>query len=365
MKITGFRFGRLRVPLQTIFKTPTHTVEAIDDIVVMIDTDDGRVGYGSAAASPLVTGDTHGGILDAIRTHLAPTLLGADAENIAQLAGRIRTAVKRNTAAKAAVDIALHDLFGQFYDAPTYKLLGGGEPAVSTDVTISVDYIDKMVADAIAAVERGFEALKLKVGKDPGVDVERVKAVHAAIEGRAVLRLDVNEGWTAKQAVRALHQLEDAGVRLDIVEQPVRAWDLAGMQYVTERVDTPIVADESVTGITTVTEIIQRRAADIINIKLMKTGGITTALRIADLASTYGVECMIGCMLEGAVSVAAAAHLAVARADVITRVDLDSPTLGRFNPVESNVCFADAEITIGPAPGLGIAAVRGLEPLDV
>jgi L-alanine-DL-glutamate epimerase-like enolase superfamily enzyme len=136
------------------------------------------------------------------------------------------------------------------------------------------------------------------------------------------------------------------------------------MQYVTERIDTPVVADESVMGITNVAEIIQRRAADIINIKLMKTGGVTTALRIADLASTYGVECMIGCMLEGAISVAAAVHVAVARADVITRVDLDGPLLGRFNPVESNVCFADAEITIGDAPGLGIATVDGLEPID-
>ena len=202
------------------------------------------------------------------------------------------------------------------------------------------------------------------MGKDPGVDVERVKAVHAAIEGRAVLRLDVNQGWTAKQAVRALHQLEDAGVKLDVVEQPVNSWDIAGMQYVTERIDTPVVADESASSITVVAEIIQRRAADIVNIKLMKTGGLTDAVRIADLAATYGVECMIGCMLEGAISVAAAAHLAVARADVITRVDLDGPTLGRFNPVESNVCFADAEITIGDAPGLGITTVHGLEPID-
>ena len=364
MKITGFRFGRLRVPLQTPFKTSTRTVDAIDDIVVMIDTDDGHVGYGSAADTARITGDTHGGILDAIRHHLAPLLIGEDAEDLHILTGRIRSALKRNSSAKAAVDIALHDLFGQRYAAPTYRLLGGGEPAITTDVTISVDYIDKMVADAIAAVERGFEALKIKVGKDPGVDVERVKAVHAAIEGRAVLRLDVNQGWTAKQAVRALHQLEDAGVKLDIVEQPVKSWDIAGMQYVTERIDTPVVADESVTSITGVAEIIQRRAADIINIKLMKTGGLTDAVRIADLAATYGVECMIGCMLEGAISVAAAAHLAVARADVITRVDLDGPTLGRFNPVESNVCFADSEITIGDGPGLGITKVHGLEPID-
>ncbi|MFM7185365.1 MAG: dipeptide epimerase [Planctomycetota bacterium] len=364
MIITGFRFARLRVPLKTPFKTSTRSVDEIDDIVVMIDTDDGHVGYGSAAATARITGDTHGGILDAIQGHLAPLLIGEDCENLMLLTGRVRGALKRNTSAKAAVDIALHDLFGQRYAAPIYKLLGGGDPSITTDVTISVDYIDKMVADAVAAVDRGFEALKLKVGKDPGVDVERVKAVHAAIAGRAVIRLDANQGWTPKQAVRALHQLEDAGVRLDIVEQPVRSWDLAGMLFVTERIDAPVVADESVTGVTGVAEIIQRRAADIINIKLMKTGGITTALRIADLAATYGVECMIGCMLEGAISVAAAAHLAVARSEVITRVDLDGPSLGRFNPVDSNVCFNDAEITIGDSPGLGIKAVQGLETLD-
>jgi L-alanine-DL-glutamate epimerase-like enolase superfamily enzyme len=364
MIITGLRFGRLRVPLKTPFKTTTRTVDAIDDLVVMIDTDDGRVGYGSATATPLITGDTHGGMLDAIRHHLVPVLLGEDATNLTVLTTRVQAALARNTSAKAAVDIALHDLFGQRYAAPMYRLLGGGEPAITTDLTISVDYIEKMVADAIAAVESGFEALKIKVGKDPGVDVERVKAVHAAIDGRALLRLDVNQGWTAKQAVRALHELEDAGVRLDQVEQPVRAWDLAGMAYVTERVDTPIVADESVTDVVGVAEIIRRRAADIINIKLMKTGGITNAVRIADLAATHEIECMIGCMLEGAISVAAAAHLAVARSDVITRVDLDGPSLGRFNPVEGNVRFADAEITIGEGPGLGITAVHGLEPVE-
>jgi len=364
MIITGFRYGRLRVPLKTPFKTSTRTVDAIDDVVVMIDTDDGRVGYGSAAATARITGDTHGGILDAIQGHLAPLLIGQDCEHLSLLTSRVRNGLKRNSSAKAAVDIALHDLFGQRYGAPLYKLLGGGDPAITTDVTISVDYIDKMVADAVAAVERGFEVLKLKVGKDPGVDVERVKAVHAAIAGRAVLRLDANQGWTPKQAVRAVHQLEDAGVRLDLVEQPVKAWDLAGMLFVTERIDAPVVADESVRGVPGVAEIIQRRAADIINIKLMKTGGITSAIQIADLASTYGVECMIGCMLEGAISVSAAAHLAVARAEVITRVDLDGPSLGSFNPVDGNVCFAEAEITIGDAPGLGITAVRGLDLIE-
>ena len=95
----------------------------------------------------------------------------------------------------------------------------------------------------------------------------------------------------------------------------------------------------------------------------MKTGGLSNAIRIADIASIYGVQCMIGCMIESAISVAAAVHLAVAKSDVITKVDLDGPSLGQFNPVEGGVVFDESEITVTDAPGLGIREIRGLELL--
>ena len=113
-------------------------------------------------------------------------------------------------------------VFGQLYGVPLYKMLGGGDPVITTDITISVDYIDKMVSDSLSALDRGFESLKIKVGKDIGVDIERTKAIHAAVEGRALLRLDANQGWTAKQAVHAINAMEDAGIVLELVEQPVR-----------------------------------------------------------------------------------------------------------------------------------------------
>ena len=261
------------------------------------------------------------------------------------------------------MEIAVYDLWAQLYGAPLYKMLGGGDPVITTDITISVDYIDKMVADSLSAIERGFESLKIKVGKDIGLDIERVKAIHAAVEGRALLRLDANQGWTAKQAVHAMSTLEDAGVVLELLEQPVKASDIDGLKYVTERVNTPVMADESVFAPAQVFDLIQRRAADIINIKLMKTGGLSNAIRIADIASLYGVQCMIGCMIESSISVAAAVHLAVAKADAITKVDLDGPSLGLFNPVEGGVLFNESEISISDAPGLGIREIRGLELL--
>ncbi|NUS61176.1 MAG: dipeptide epimerase [Lysobacter sp.] len=363
MKITRIEFGMLRVPLKTPFKTALRTVDKVEDVVVMVHTDTGHVGYGEAPATAVITGDTHGSIVDAIRNYIAPRLIGQDVADLNRLTRLVQTSMERNTSAKAAVEIALYDLFAQSFDAPLYRVLGGGDPVITTDITISVDTIDKMVADSLAAVDRGFDSLKIKVGKEIGVDIERAKAIYAAVENRALLRLDANQGWTAKQAVHAINAMEDAGIVLELVEQPVKATDLEGMRYVTERVHTPIMADESVFGPAQVIELIRMRAADIINIKLMKTGGISNAIRMADIASLHGIECMIGCMLESSISVAAAVHLAVAKADAITKVDLDGPSLSQFNPVEGGVNFNESEITIPDAPGLGIRRINGLEPL--
>ena len=363
MKITDIELGMLRVPLKTPFKTALRTVDTVEDIVVLVRTDSGHTGHGEAPPTAVITGDTHGSIVEAIERHIKPRLIGQDISNLNRICGLIQNSMERNTSAKAAVEIAVYDLWGQLHGAPLYQMLGGGDPVITTDITISVDHIDKMVADSIAAVERGFDSLKIKVGKDIGLDIERVKAIHAAVEGRALLRLDANQGWTAKQAVYAMHALEDAGVLLELLEQPVKAADIEGLKYVTERVHTPVMADESVFGPSQVFDLIQRRAADIINIKLMKTGGISNAVRVADIAALYGVQCMIGCMLESAISVAAAVHLAVAKADAITKVDLDGPSLSQFNPVHGGVVFNESEITITDAPGLGIVRIDGLEPV--
>ena len=364
MKITDVRLGMVRVPLKTPFKTALRTVDTVEDLIVSIHTDSGHVGYGEAAATAVITGDTHGSMIEAIGRIIAPRLVGEDIANLNRLVRLVQTALERNTSAKAAVEIALYDLWGQLYEAPLYRMLGGGEPVVTTDITISVDHIDKMVSDSISAVDRGFESLKIKVGKDIGLDVERVKAIHAAVEGRALLRLDANQGWTAKQAVHAMHALEDAGVHLELLEQPVRARDIDGLKYVSDRVKTPVMADESVFGPLEVIELIERRAADIINIKLMKTGGISNAIRIADIAALYGVECMIGCMIETSISVAAAVHVAIAKSDVITKVDLDGPSLCAFDPVDGGVTFNESEISVSDAPGLGIRAIRGYKPIS-
>jgi len=364
LKITGFRLGMLSVPLNTPFKTALRVVEEIKDVVVVLETDCGHRGFGSAPATAVITGETHGSIIAAIETIIMPGIIGEKIANLNHIVHLIQNAIVGNNSAKAAVEIALYDLFAQSYNKPLYAILGGGDPQLSTDITISVDYIDKMVADCIAATEQGFETLKIKVGKDVNLDIERITAIYAAVNDKALLRLDANQGWTPKQTVSALRKLEDNGVVLEFVEQPIRADDLLGMKYVTERVATPVMADESSFGPKEVIELINMRAADIINIKLMKTGGISNAIKIADIAETYGVECMIGCMLETPISVTAAAHLAVAKSNSITKIDLDGPSLCSFNPLIGGAIFNGPEIELTDAPGLGITDIKNLSYLD-
>lgn len=364
MKITGFRLAKLSVPLSTPFKTALRTVTSVEDIVLIIETDTGHKGYGEAPATKVITGDTHSSIIKAIRQSIMPPLIGMDITQRNDIIHIIQNALARNTSAKAAVEIAIYDLFAQYYGTPLYNILGGGNPHLRTDITISVDTIDKMVADSVHAVDAGYDILKVKVGNDINLDIPRVKAVFAAVKDRAQIRLDVNQDWTPEQTVSALDTLETASIALELVEQPVKSHDLAGMKYITERVNTPIMADESAFGPKEVVELIQMKAADIINIKLMKAGGISNALKIVDIAEMHNVECMMGCMLESSISVTAAAHLAVSRPRVITKIDLDGPLLCEFDPVDGAAYFDGPEITLGDAPGLGIKSIRNLTLLD-
>lgn len=363
MIVTRCELARLRVPLKTPFKTALRTVEQVDDVVVLLHTDTGHVGHGSAAATAAITGDTHGSIIDAIRLYIAPRLIGCAIADLNRSTGLVQAALHGNTSAKAAVDMALHDLWGQLHQAPLYRLLGGGTPQLQTDITISANDVDTMVREALQAVDQGHVALKIKLGKDAAHDVARVQAIHGAVAGRATLRLDANQGWSAKQTVQWLRTLEAAGIMPELIEQPVPARDWAGLRHIAEQVNTPVLADESVFGPRDAIALLQQHGADMLNIKLMKSGGIGAALQLADIAALHGVPCMMGCMLESSIGVTAAAHVAIARADTIRCIDLDGPSLCRYDPVDGAAHFDGPHIRINDAPGLGIRSIRGLEPI--
>ena len=353
MKITQVKLGRISTPLRVPFKTALRTVSSVEDVIVELHTDTGAVGYGEAPPTGVITGDTTGAIIGAIRDHIAPAILGRGLDEFEDLTAAVQKALVHNTSAKAAVDMALWDLLGQKYSAPVYRMLGGARSNIVTDITISVNPPEEMARDARTAIQRGYDCLKVKVGIDPELDVARLAAVREAVGKDVKLRIDANQAWNAKQAVRILDQMQEKGLDIEFVEQPVPAADLEGMQYVTRHASVPVLADESVFSPADALRIMQTGAADFVNIKLMKCGGITNALRIASAAEVYGVECMIGCMLEAKISVNAAVELACAK-KIITKVDLDGPVLCSEDHILGGAVFDEKNITVSDAPGMGI-----------
>lgn len=215
-----------------------------------------------------------------------------------------------------------------------------------------------MAGDAEDAIRRGYDCLKVKVGKEPEKDIARLSAIRQAVPAETKIRIDANQGWSPKEAVRILNGMQEKGLDIEFVEQPVKAYDFEGMKYVTERSYVPVLADESVFSPEDAVKIMQMGAADLVNIKLMKCGGLYNALKSVSAAEIYGVECMIGCMLEAKISVNAAVHLACAK-KIITKIDLDGPVLCKEDPILGGAVFDEKTITVSDEPGLGI---RGIEP---
>ncbi len=356
MKITAIRTGEISIPLARPFKTALRTVERVEDIVVCITAENGMVGYGEAPPTAVITGDTKGSILSAINQFIAPAILGADLLALDEVMERMHRAIKGNTSAKAAVDMALYDLWGKVLGKPLYQLLGGYRRELETDLTISVGETAQMVADSLAAVKAGYRILKIKVGKEGMADLPRIAAIREAVGPEIRLRVDANQGWNVPDSIRIISAMEDKGLDIDLVEQPVEAHDLAGMARITQAVYTPILADESVFSPLDALEIIRRGAAGLINIKLMKTGGIHQAIKICHIASLYGVECMMGCMLESKLAVSAAAHLAAAQG-IVTRADLDGPSLCSLDPFTGGPDYTGPAIRMNDLPGIGITGL--------
>ena len=361
MKIQQIKVGKIQIPLKTPFKTALREVYTAEDLVIQVLTDTGEIGWGNAPATVVVTGDSHASVTDAIRNVIAPRILGLDIEERETICQRIQTAMVHNTSAKAAVDIAVHDLFGQRYGLPLYRFFGGSKNRIASDLTISLNAPDVMVADAQKALIAGYNHLKLKVGGDPQLDIERVRAIRKAVGPDIGIRLDANQGWQPKDAVRTIRHLEDMDLGIELIEQPVKAIDFDGLKYVTDHVDTDIMADESAFSPQDVFRLLAMRACDLINIKLMKAGGLHNAWKIAAMAAAAGVDCMMGCMLESKIGICAAASLSAGCSSIVKN-DLDAADLLAADPVIGGVHYEKNELVLPEQPGLGIDFVEGWEP---
>lgn len=313
--------------------------------------DDGFVGWGESSPSKRVTGETPETVIKTL-DKIIPKLIGANPLRIEQLIEIMDSTVKGNPAAKAAVDIALHDILGKISRKPLYMVLGGYRTKVLTDITLGIKTPKEMARDAVKAVKKGFKVLKVKVGVNPTEDFERLKLIREAVGGEVQLRIDANEGWTPQQAIETLNKIEKFDIQF--AEQPIPAGKIRELVKVKEKSPIPIMADESVHSPEDAIRLIKAEAVNLINIKLMKSGGILKARKIAAAAEAAGIPCMIGCMGESKVGISAAAHLAAAIKN-IQYADLDSDLLLKDKLVKrGGTKIEDSHRTFPRQNGLGI-----------
>lgn len=369
MKITKITAEKYDLSLVEPFRISLGTITKANNILVQIFSDDSGdisgdrfkdnskddfenlVGIGEGSPTYKITGDNQEGALAFVQD-IAPLLVGQELD--IQAIDETLNSFVNMTGAKAAINIAIYDLIGKELSKPIFKLLGGYRKEIETDLTIGILTPQEVREKAIDAISKGFKILKIKVEGDVEQDLKRIEAIS---DLGVKIRLDANQGFTPKDAVKFIQKLSN--FEIELIEQPVPFWDIDGLKYVKENSDIPVFADESVHLARDALKLVQEKCVDGINIKLMKCGGLSEAIKIINIAEAAGIPCMIGCMLESRVSLTAAAHLALAFKN-IKYVDLDSHLFLKEDPVSGGMEIKNGKITVPDTPGLGISGIVGV-----
>jgi L-alanine-DL-glutamate epimerase-like enolase superfamily enzyme len=354
VRITGVEIIPIKLPLLEPFVVSYGTFPNLATVLVRLESDGGLTGWGEGTPDPHVTGETFEGVAATLR-HLAPALLGRNPLDRSTAMRLLESRVAGVPTAKAALDIALHDLAGHVAGLPVWALLGGrAREALSISRVISLKSPEEMAIDATRHVAAGFGTVKLKVGDAHDIrgDVRRVGAVREAVGPDIAIKIDVNGGWrtpgTAIGAARSIAPYEP-----EYVEQPVDRRDLEGMAEVRRLSGVPVMADEAVLSAHDALRAVRLRACDLINIKLMKCGGLLAALTLDAVAETAGVGCQIGTMVESSVASAAGLHLALALHNAAT-VEMGGPIMLAEDVSGLRAYYERDRVTVPDGPGLAV-----------
>ena len=313
----------LDIPLHEPFAIATGRVTSARNVLVRVTLADGSEGLGEAAPFPPSGGETQETALAAVRG-MAPLIERCDAAAWRAVAGRLVASFEHQESARAGVEIAVLDALTRSWGVPLYRFFGGAQSRVETDITIPIAATGHMANLAKRYAAQGANTLKLKVGTNLDDDLDHVLAVAQAVPDCDLI-LDGNQGYTPLDAIDLIESLADEDVYPVLFEQPVHRHDLEGLRFVTERAGVPVAADESVHTASDALRVVRMGAANVVNIKLMKSG-IVEALDIAAVCRAAHVDLMIGAMMESRLAIAAAAHL-IAGLGGFRYVDLDTPML--------------------------------------
>jgi L-alanine-DL-glutamate epimerase-like enolase superfamily enzyme len=329
-----------------------RSIDAVENGIVQIRTDSGAYGHGAASPEPQVTGETNQTCQAALRPERLAWLIGQDVRELPRLCRELGARMTRTPAARAAVDIALHDLAACTLGIPLVDMLGRAHVSLPTSITIGIKPVQETLAEADEYLGRGFKVLKVKLGHSLEDDLERLRQLRARTGEAIRIRVDPNQGYTAGDVTRFVDATRDLDI--EFLEQPMPAKDIGAMRALPEQVRSHLAADESLLSERDALSLIAPpTACGIFNIKLMKCGGIHPALRIATIAETAGIKLMWGCMDESIISISGALHAAFA-SPATRYLDLDGSLDLARDVVTEGFILEEGYMRTTNAPGLGV-----------
>jgi o-succinylbenzoate synthase len=345
-KIHIYKYSIPMVP----FTIATGTMHYAQNLFIKIYTNKGIVGVGECSAFPMIAGETQATCFEMAKD-FAAIWKGKNPLDIEERMNELHTFTAGNYTAKSAFDLALYDIAAKQANQPLYAFLGGNKRKIESDLTIGINTPENMAATAIEFKKNNVNIIKVKLGKKPEEDVERIKQIREAIGHQIALRIDANQGWSYEDALFVLESLDKYDIQF--CEQPMRKYNDELLPQLCKQSPIKLMADESVFTHHDAERIIRNNACDYINIKFAKSGGIHEAKLINEVAEKSGIDCMLGGMLESRIALTAKVHFAMAF-DNIKFYDLDTCLLGhKEDPVIGGVTYNNMQLQLNDAIGIG------------
>lgn len=355
MKIKSIRSWKEDLELKRPYTIAYKTTDKVENAFVEIELENGLTGIGASNPSPYVVGESLDDAMQILEPGNLEWMVGNEIGGYVGICDKLYQKYPENPGARAALDIALHDLFSKYHSIPLVEVWGQKVKELATSVTIGIKNVDETIEEASEYMDAGFKILKVKLGQDLETDIERLVKLRERFGTSVLIRIDTNQGYNKEDFVEFFKRTE--GLDIELNEQPLPANEVDQMKSLPEELKATIAADESLIDPRDAFELASLpRACGIFNIKLMKTGGLNQARKIINIAESSNTDLMWGCNDESIISITAALHAAFSSRNT-KYIDLDGSFDLARDVVKGGFELKDGIMSLTGKPGLGVERI--------